>query len=145
MYSNGYVGNYLNGFGNFMPSYGSNNYNMQPNMNNYGNTQQNQVQNTQQVQPSQQMKMMAIPVGSLEEAKAFQTAYDGTVLYLINTTKGEVYAKYLGDKGNVEFKTFVESEIVPEESEMSQLKKRIDSLEKQLSATSKKGKSKDDE
>ena len=142
MYSNGYVGNYLNGFGNFMPSYG-NNYNMQGN---YGNQQQTQqVQPTQQPQ-SQQMKMMAIPVGSLEEAKAFQTAYDGTVLYLINTTKGEVYAKYLGDKGTVEFKTFVESEVVPEENEMTQLKKRLDSLEKQLNATtSKKGKSKDDE
>lgn len=151
MYTNGYVGNYMSGFGNFMPTYGSayDNYNCNYNQGNYNNQQvptNNQNSNQTNGSSNPQVKLLALPVGSIEEAKAIQTPFDGTVLYLINSSKGEIYCKSLSNNGEVLFNTFSKSEIVSEETEMSQLKKRLDSLEKQLSTTpTKKGKASNDE
>lgn len=88
-------------------------------------------------------------VASIDEARAYQTPMDGSTLYLVNSSKGEVYSKALAPNGAVDFHTYTEVKVNPEDSALEQLKKRVEALEQQIkqsaSATGvKKGKGTDE-
>lgn len=120
MFGNNYSGSYL----------GTYSYGVPPMMNNQGFM-------NYQPQPTVQAPAVRFninPVASIEEAKALQTPMDGSILYLVNGSKGEVYSKALAPNGAVDFRIYTEKkgEGVEEEPQVSlkNLQKRVESLEK---------------
>lgn len=126
-YPGGYVGNY---------PYAMNPPSMQNFSNNFNNTN-----------PSPKINVSF--VASIDEARAYQTPMDGSTLYLINSSKGEIYSKALAPNGAVDFRTYSEIKVASEDSVLEQLQKRVEILEQQLKqpapvAVNKKGKGTDE-
>ena len=122
MFNNNYSGGYLGNYSYGVPSPNMNNQNFM----NYG-------QNYQPVNQPTGIRFNINPVASIEEAKALQTPMDGSILYLVNGSKGEIYSKSLAPNGAVDFRIYTQKkEEVVDESQvaLANLQKRVESLEK---------------
>lgn len=99
----------------------------------------NQMQQMQQMQQQQQVSQQpqgnsVIPVGSIEEVKAFNNYFDGQVHYFVDTANNKIYTKVLGINGIPSIQTY--SLVVEEEKkveyatkeEVQNLKNVIDDL-----------------
>ena len=107
--------------------------------------------------PQNGLKLTISPVASIEEAKGLQTPMDGSVLYLVNGSKGEIYSKTLAPNGGVDFQVYEKQKEVSQmanttNEEIQKLQKRVDELERIIQeqkqpvvATNKKSKGGQDE
>lgn len=88
---------------NYGNAYGGYNNPYQPQMDRLQQLQQNQQQMQQLQQPQQQMQQSqqqsVIPVGGLEEVKAYPMDWSGNATYFIDNAKGKIYTKQLGVNG----------------------------------------------
>ena len=126
-FSGNYYGNYS--YGNLPPnSMGCFNYYNQP------QPQQNPNINFQATSvPQTASKFVISPVASIDEAKSIQTPMDGSIMYLVNNSAGEIYSKTLASNGGVNFQVYKKESTKPVEesnTELLALQKRVEELEK---------------
>lgn len=99
----------------------------------YNQPQQNQNVNFQPTSvPQMTSKFSISPVASLDEAKSIQTPMDGSTMFLVNSSAGEIYSKTLAPNGGATFQIYIRKQETSKEadSELVKLQKRVDELER---------------